>query len=160
MARKITPEGGRGDGGGTHDRHRGQHGRWREPQVRPTRAPDGEVRWWERPPPEDSDPRLWEAVQRIQARRQQLGMSVTELARRASRGQFTIARETLSRVLNGKQPTTWATAERLADVVGIDLDDDSDGPGALPPSSHVWMLTSGAVAATVLSWSGSTALAW
>ena len=90
--------------------------------MRPTRAPHGEVRWWERPAPEESDPALWDAVRRIQARRQQLRMSVTELARRiASHGQA-IRRETLSRVLNGKQPTTWATAERLAMILGMELE--------------------------------------
>lgn len=88
------------------------------------------MRWWTRPAPEDSDPELWAAVQRVQARRLQLGMSVTELARRLTRGGQTIRRETLSRVLNGKQPTTWDTCERMADLLGIDLsqpplDDDS-----------------------------------
>ena len=79
------------------------------------------MRWWERDAPEESDPELWAAVQRIQVRRQQLRMSVTELARRLSGRGHPIRRETLSRVLNGKQPTTWATAERMADILGIDL---------------------------------------
>jgi transcriptional regulator with XRE-family HTH domain len=79
------------------------------------------VRWWEREAPEESDPALWAAVQRVQARRQQLRMSVTELARRLEQSGPPIRRETLSRVLNGKQPTTWATAERMADILGIDL---------------------------------------
>lgn len=114
--------------GGAGDRHHLSQGRWRQPPVRPTRAPHGEVRWWERPPPEESDPALWVAVQRIQARRQQLAMSVTELARRVSSRGPAIRRETLSRVLNGKQPTTWATAERLATILGISLD--------LPPDTH------------------------
>jgi plasmid maintenance system antidote protein VapI len=48
-------------------------------------------------------------------------MSVTELARRLEQSGPPIRRETLSRVLNGKQPTTWATAERMADILGIDL---------------------------------------
>jgi transcriptional regulator with XRE-family HTH domain len=85
------------------------------------------VRWWERPAPEESDPALWEAVQRIQVRRQQLGMTVTELARRLSGQGFDIRRETLSRVLNGKQPTTWATAERMALILGMGLHPPDDG---------------------------------
>ena len=104
------------------ERHHVPQGRWRSPAVRPTRAPHGEVRWWERPAPEESDPALWQAVQRIQARRQQLAMSVTELARRLSAAGHEIRRETLSRVLNGKQPTTWATAERMALILGMSLD--------------------------------------
>jgi transcriptional regulator with XRE-family HTH domain len=79
------------------------------------------VRWWERDAPEESDPQLWTAVQRIQARRQQLRMTVTDLARRLSGRGRPIRRETLSRVLNGKQPTTWETAEHMADILGIDL---------------------------------------
>ena len=79
--------------------------------------------WWERPPPEASDAALWRAVQRIHARRQQLDMSVTELARRLAAGGTPIRRETVSRVLNGKQPTTWETAERMADILGISLAD-------------------------------------
>lgn len=160
MARKIRPDGGRGDVGRTRGRRRQEQGRWREPEVRPTRAPHGEVRWWERPAPEDSDPSLWQAVQRLQARRQQLGLTVTDLARRVSRGEFTMARETLSRVLNGKQPTTWATAERLADVLGIDLESEPGARRRRGLSGHTWLLTSGAVAATVVSWSGSTDWAW
>ena len=129
LARKIQPSGGgRGDHGGTHERSN-QHGQWRQPQPRPTRAPHGEVRWWERDAPESSDPQLWVAVQRIQGRRQQLRMTVTELARRlAGRGR-PIRRETLSRVLNGKQPTTWETAEHMADILGIDLVSNLDGAG-------------------------------
>ena len=123
--------GGRGDLGGTHDR-RSDHVRWRGSPRRPTRAPHGEVLWWERPAPEDSDPRLWEAVQRIQQRRQQLHMSVTELARRVSHQGSDIRRETLSRVLNGKQPTTWDTAERLARILGIGISDLGPNPG--PPA--------------------------
>ena len=130
MAQKIPPQrGGREDLGGTHDRasHRG---RWREPQRRPTRAPHGEVLWWERAAPESSDPGLWEAVQRIQTRRQQLSMSVTELARRLSGQGRPMRRETLSRVLNGKQPTTWDTAERIAQILGLSLGDlTGDGCG-------------------------------
>ena len=79
--------------------------------------------WWERPPPDASDAGLWRAVQRIHARRQQLGMSVSDLARRLAATGTPIRRETVSRVLNGKQPTTWETAERMADILGITLGD-------------------------------------
>ena len=51
----------------------------------------------------------------------QLGLTVRELSRRAHHVGQPLRRETLSRVLNGKQPTTWATAERMADILGIDL---------------------------------------
>jgi plasmid maintenance system antidote protein VapI len=61
-------------------------------------------------------------------------MSVTELARRLSAAGHEIRRETLSRVLNGKQPTTWATAERLAIILGMSLelpdDERSDAANA------------------------------
>ena len=134
LARKIEPtSGGRGDHGGTHERTN-RHGQWRQPQPRPTRAPQGEVKWWERAAPEESDPQLWAAVQRIQGRRQQLRMTVTDLARRLAGRGHPIRRETLSRVLNGKQPTTWETAEHMADLLGIDLvihlDDDAGDDGA------------------------------
>lgn len=128
MAHKISPGGGGSEDDKPHVHPAGQ-GRWRQPPARPTRAPHGEVLWWERPAPESSDEALWRAVQRIHVRRQQLGISVTELARRLEGRGFPMRRETLSRVLNGKQPTTWSTAERLADIVGISLadpDPDSD----------------------------------
>lgn len=90
--------------------------------------------WWERAAPEASDPGLWEAVQRIHVRRQQLGMSVTELARRLAGHGRPIRRETLSRILNGKQPTTWDTAERIAQILGLGLGDlTSDGAAEPPP---------------------------
>lgn len=132
FARKIEPGGGgRGDHGGAHDRTPDRRG-WRQPQARPTRAPNGEVLWWHRPAPEASDPALWTAVQRIHVRRQQLGMSVTELARRLGAHGHPIRRETLSRILNGKQPTTWDTAERLADILGIRV---GDGGFDAPPTA-------------------------
>lgn len=55
-------------------------------------------------------------------------MSVTDLARRLTALGTPIRRETLSRVLNGKQPTTWSTAERMADILGITL--QPNGPPA------------------------------
>ena len=76
---------------------------------------------------------MWRAVQRIHIRRQQLGLTVTELARRlAGGGGFTMRRETLSRVLNGKQPTTWDTAERMADILGINLTEEDPDSDAQP----------------------------
>lgn len=121
LARKIEPGGGgRGDHGGPSGPS-ADRGRWRQPQAQPTRAPHGEVLWWHRPAPESSDPALWAAVQRIHVRRQQLGMSVSDLARRLSASGRPMRRETLSRILNGKQPTTWDTAERLADLLGVPL---------------------------------------
>ena len=128
-ARKIEPEeNGRGGHGGARE-HSSDRGRWRQPPARPTRAPYGEVLWWHRPAPESSDPALWASVQRIHVRRQQLGISVTDLARRLTATGHPMRRETLSRILNGKQPTTWETAERLADMLGVDLVECEDrGP--------------------------------
>ena len=93
------------------------------------------MRWWERPAPESSDAALWEAVQRLQSRRLQLGMSVTDLARRIAGRGHPIRRETLSRILNGKQPTTWDTAERLAHVLGIEIESPGDdAPARFSPA--------------------------
>ena len=114
---RAVPAGGAGPPGA-----RAGAGRWRQPPLRPTRAPAGEVRWWERPAPENSEELLWQAVQRLQARRLQLGMTVTDLARRIERVGLSLRRETLSRVLNGKQPTTWETTRRLAEILGVDVD--------------------------------------
>jgi ribosome-binding protein aMBF1 (putative translation factor) len=134
VAKKISPVSGREDHGGPHDHRRANRGQWREPAARPTRAPHGEVLWWERPPPEASDAALWRAVQRIHARRQQLDMSVSDLARRLAATGTPIRRETVSRVLNGKQPTTWETAERMADILGITLAENvSEDP--VPPAA-------------------------
>lgn len=133
LARKIEPGGGsRGEHGGTRGPS-ADRGRWRQPEARPTRAPDGEVLWWHRPAPESSDPTLWAEVQRIHVRRQQLRMSISELARRLSADGRPLRRETLSRVLNGKQPTTWDTAERMADILGIELGARASGGGPPPP---------------------------
>lgn len=120
QARKIPPPSEPNDLGTTGLRP--PSGRWRQPDPQPTRGAAGPVHWFQRPPPEDSDADLWAAVQRIQARRMQLGWTVRELARRSAAAGWPLRRETLSRVLNGKQPTTWATARRLAEVVGIDID--------------------------------------
>jgi DNA-binding XRE family transcriptional regulator len=117
LARRIDrPSGdsdrdGQGNGGTAARRRR---------QLRPTRGPLGEVRWWERPPPGGHEA-MWQAVQRLQRRRQQLGLSVTELARRLTDSGHPISRETLSRVLNGKQPTSWHTVELMAEVLSADL---------------------------------------
>lgn len=71
-------------------------------------------------------------MQRLHARRQQLRITVSELARRVSAGGYPIRRETLSRVLNGKQPTTWETAARIADILGISLSDPRPDEDAQP----------------------------
>jgi DNA-binding XRE family transcriptional regulator len=97
-------------------------GRRRKPGRAPTRGPRGEVRWWERPAPRGDLP-LWEAVQRLQARRLARGVSVQALAADLARIGHRVRRETLSRVLNGKQRTSWETADAMAEVLGVDLDD-------------------------------------
>ena len=130
-ARKITAPASRRPTGGEQRNH---EPRATASQRRPTRSASGEVRWWERPPPEGSDARLWQTVQRLQARRMQRGMSVRELARRTTHTTQPLRRETLSRVLNGKQPTTWATVRVLADILGVDLDEEEpscEGAGRL-----------------------------
>lgn len=99
-------------------RHRPVRVRVRTP--RPTRGPQGQVEWWERPAPGGHEA-LWAAVRHLHERRQQLGLSVAALARRLHDRGYPIARETLSRVLNGKQPTSWPTVEVLADLLGADL---------------------------------------
>lgn len=90
--------------------------------MRPTRGPGGEVWWWQRRAPR-GDEALWCAVQRLQARRLALGMSVSTLARRTQLTGRPLRRETLSRVLNGSQPTSWSTVWVLADVLGLDPDE-------------------------------------
>jgi DNA-binding XRE family transcriptional regulator len=98
----------------------GDRGRPRQPP--PTRGPRGKVRWWQRPAPR-GDTLLWEAVRRLQARRLERGLTVRALAEELARIAHPIRRETLSRVLNGKQRTSWETAEALAEVLGVDLAD-------------------------------------
>jgi DNA-binding XRE family transcriptional regulator len=97
-------------------------GRWRAEPPIPTRGPRGEVLWWQRPAPR-GDTLLWEAVQRLHHRRLRRGMSVRALADELVRIGHGVRRETLSRVLNGKQRTSWDTAEAMAEVLGVDLDD-------------------------------------
>jgi transcriptional regulator with XRE-family HTH domain len=70
---------------------------------------------------------MWQAVQRLQRRRQQLGWSVTELARRLTDRGHPITRETLSRVLNGKQPTSWHTVEAMAEAMSADVPELAGG---------------------------------
>jgi plasmid maintenance system antidote protein VapI len=60
-------------------------------------------------------------------------MSVTELARRLSAHGHPLRRETLSRILNGKQPTTWDTAERIADILGVAVAERPAPDGRRPP---------------------------
>jgi hypothetical protein len=89
-------------------------------RPRPTKGPGGEVRWWERPAP-GGDEAMWAAVRQIQAHRIERRVSVSELARRLAEIGHPISRETLSRVLNGKQPTSWDTIRALAEVLGTQL---------------------------------------
>lgn len=98
-------------------------GRWRTRGQVPTRNAAGqEVRWWERPAPR-GDHALWQAVCRLQARRIARGMSVMALTRALEQAGRPIARETLSRVLNGKQATSQATVELLACLLDVDVRD-------------------------------------
>jgi hypothetical protein len=88
---------------------------------RPSRGPQGPVAWWERTAP-DADEARWTAVQRLQAHRLERGIPVVEVTRRLAEIGAPLARETLSRILNGKQPTTWETVENLAEVLGVHVD--------------------------------------
>ncbi|QBI19014.1 XRE family transcriptional regulator [Egibacter rhizosphaerae] len=92
----------------------------RTPPRRTTRGPRGEVRWWERPAP-GGDEELWRAVIRCHEALQRRRWSVTELAWRLRLAGHPVARETLSKVLNGRQRTSWATVEQLARILDIDL---------------------------------------
>jgi hypothetical protein len=94
-------------------------GRWRQRGLEPTRGPAGEVRWWERPAP-GGDEAMWDAVKAIHRRRISLGVSVCELARRLEAAGTPVDRSTLSRVLNGVQPTSRDLIAALADEVGAD----------------------------------------
>lgn len=107
-----------------HGRRRPRGAAPEGPSV-PTRGPRGPVRWWRRAAPRGDDG-LWRAVRRLQARRLQLGVSVSELARRTEAGPRTLRRETISRVLNGTQATSWATVEVLAELLDVDIDDLRD----------------------------------
>lgn len=97
-------------------------GRWRTRGRVPTRGPAGPVHWWERPAP-DEDAMRWEAVCRVQQRRLALGLSVMDVVRRLRASGQPLRRETLSRILNGGQPTTWQRVEALADLLDVDLTD-------------------------------------
>ena len=81
--------------------------------------------WWERPAPGGHEA-LWNAVKRLQRRRLQLDVGVTHLAERMDRLGHPISRETLSRVLNGKQPTSWATVEVMAEALSADVPEIPD----------------------------------
>lgn len=124
LARRIGPSppaaGQEGPGGDTRDEGAAGRPTRQEGDRRPTRGPFGEVPWWERPPPGGHEA-LWDAVKRLQHRRLQLGLSVTQLARRMARLGHPVSRETLSRVLNGKQPTSWTTVEVMAEALCADV---------------------------------------
>jgi hypothetical protein len=126
LARRLGPP---EDGGPTQDGRDAQQpavdraqGRWRTAGRQPTRGPRGEVVWWERPAP-GGDVLLWQAVCRAQERRIATGVSVTALAGWLALVGHPVRRETLSRVLNGVQPTSWSTVEVLAHVLEVDLSD-------------------------------------
>jgi hypothetical protein len=140
LARKLVPGGsGQAATAGVEEASAAvrAEGRWRTRGRRPTRGPRGEVAWWERCAP-DGDTARWEAVCRLQERRLARGISVSDLARRTAAVGHPLRRETLSRVLNGQQPTTWHSVEVLADLLDVairDLQpeggDEPVAPGAL-----------------------------
>jgi hypothetical protein len=129
-------------------------GRWRMRGRIPTRGPRGPVRWWERPAPGGNE-LLWEAVIRVHEARIVQKVSISALVDHLAYRGHKIRRETLSRVLNGLQPTSWETVDELADLLGVSLADlherrwklagppeaggappsgeESPGPGPLPP---------------------------
>ncbi|MFO8075102.1 MAG: helix-turn-helix domain-containing protein [Actinomycetota bacterium] len=105
---------------------RPRRGAWRDRGRRPSRGPDGEVRWWERPAP-GGDEALWAAVVRCHEALRAAELTVTDLEARLAGSGHSLRRETLSRILNGRQRTTWTTVEVLAEVLDVDLDEG--GPG-------------------------------
>lgn len=129
LARRIGPSSADGEdakrGGEPADERAARWPGRADAGLRPTRGPFGEVPWWERPPPGGDAP-MWDAVKRLQRRRLQLGLKVTHLARRMARLGHPISRETLSRVLNGKQPTSWATVAVMAEALSADVPEMPD----------------------------------
>ena len=101
---------------------RPRRGAWRTRGRRPSRGPGGEVHWWERPAPA-GDEALWAAVVRCHEALRAAGLTVTDLESRLAVTARPLRRETLSRILNGRQHTTWETVELLAEVLGADLDE-------------------------------------
>ena len=87
---------------------------------RPSVGPQGQVHWWDRPAPGD-DVELWEAVIRCHEALQRRGWTVSALARRLARHGHPVRRETLSRILNGQQRTTWETVEVIAQTLDIEV---------------------------------------
>ena len=117
MARKLVPQGAAGGPAAATEQVVVRPGRWREWGLEPTRGPAGEVRWWERPAP-GGDEAMWDAVKTIHRRRISLGVSVCDLARRLRAAGTPVDRSTLSRVLNGLQPTSWDLIAAMAGEVG------------------------------------------
>ena len=124
QARRLPgPPGWRERGACHHEQPRARRGgAWRRNGRRPSVGPTGQVRWWERPAP-GGDELLWAAVVRCHEAMRAEGLTIAQLARRLASTGRPLRRETLSRVLNGRQRTSWATVERLADVLGIDIDE-------------------------------------
>ncbi|MFP5308646.1 MAG: helix-turn-helix domain-containing protein [Actinomycetes bacterium] len=90
----------------------------------PTRTPRGEeVRWWERPmPPETRDAEAWEMCRELMRVLHATGRySATGLSEACDAIGRPHARETISRVLNGKQPPSYGLVEDLAMAAGVDL---------------------------------------
>lgn len=85
-----------------------------------SRGTDRDVDWRARPAP-GGDAKLWEAVVACHEALVASGRSVTWLARQLTALGEPLRRETLSRILNGRQRTTWDTVERLALALRIEL---------------------------------------
>lgn len=66
---------------------------------------------------------MWEATQRIHQHKLLRGLSAGVLVARLAAQGTDVRRETLSRVLNGRQATSWELLEALAEVTGADLSD-------------------------------------
>lgn len=79
--------------------------------------------WWMREmPPETRDPVSWAMARELMRILQSSGKyAVSDLARRCADKGRPHSRETISRVLNGKQPGSQELIEDLAIAAGVDL---------------------------------------
>lgn len=105
----------------------GRQGAWRRRGRQPSVGPGGPVRWWERAAPGE-DEELWRAVLACHEALRAQGWTITGLAERLRASGWPVRRETLSRILNGRQRTTWPTVERIAVALDVEL----PPPGASP----------------------------
>lgn len=110
----------RGGGDGRTHADGGAHGTRGRRARRPSVGPRGQVRWWDRPAP-GGDEELWHAVVRCHEALQRRGWTVSDLARRLARRGYPVRRETLSRVLNGRQHTSWSLVEAIAEVLDVEV---------------------------------------